>query len=273
MPDSKGTVKAYFNEEEMDDKNQKKLAIDTHSEQAELFADRYNVIQQNPYQDSFVYSRKRLNEWLDKYIPADGTGLKMVDVGCGTGYHLKRYQERGFDITGVDGSDDMLNQARLANPTIEFLKTDVDELPLPSATYDIAICIEVTRYLPDILPSFKEIKRVLKPGGVALITAAPLLQANLYPIVNKLVTMTKPKNLTNLKQYFHSAGELTSTAKTAGFSDVEIHGVYGGSSIWLERLIPSMMPTFLKTWEKIDDKTADAPVLRNFSNMFLVVAK
>lgn len=257
----------------MSEEIQKQLAIETHSEQAELFADRYEVINQNPYQDSFVYSRKRLNEWLDKYIPENGTGLKMVDVGCGTGYHLKRYQERGFEITGVDGSEEMLKQARLANPNIEFIQTDVDKIPLPSATYDFALCIEVLRYLPDILPSLKEIKRVLKPGGTALITAAPVFQANLYPIVNRLALRLKSKNLTNLKQYFHSYGELQKNSSEAGFTEVEVHGVYGGSSVWIERILPSAMPAFLKTWEKIDDKTADAPVLKHLSNMFLIVAK
>lgn len=257
----------------MSEELQKQLAIDTHSEQAELFANRYEVINQNPYQNSFVYSRKKLNEWLDKYMPADGKGLKLADIGCGTGYHLKRYQERGFEITGVDGSEEMLKQARLANPGIEFIKTDVDEIPLPSATYDYVMCIEVLRYLPDILPSLKEMKRIMKPGGTALITAAPLLQANLYPVVNKATLMLKPKNFTQLKQYFHSYGELKEASLSAGFKDVEIHGVYGGNSVWLERLLPSAMPPFLKIWEKIDEKTADAPVFKHLSNMFLVVAK
>jgi ubiquinone/menaquinone biosynthesis C-methylase UbiE len=257
----------------MSEEIQKQLAIDTHSEQAELFANRYDVINQNPYQDSFVYSRKRLNEWLDKFIPEDGTGLKMADIGCGTGYHLKRYQERGFQITGVDGSEEMLKQARLANPNIEFIQTDVDNIPLPSATYDFALCIEVLRYLPDILPSLKEIKRILKPGGTALVTAAPLFQSTLYPIVNRVVLMKKKSNLTQLKQYFHTFGELRDRCREAGFTEIEIHGVYGGNSIWLDRLLPSVVPSFLKVWEKIDDKTADAPVLKHFSNMFLIVAK
>ncbi len=257
----------------MSEEIQKQLAIDTHSEQAELFANRYEVINQNPYQDSFVYSRKKLNEWLDKYMPADGKGLKLADIGCGTGYHLKRYQDRGFEITGVDGSEEMLKQARLANPGIEFLQTDVDEIPLSSATYDYSLCIEVLRYLPDILPCLKEIKRVMKPGGTALVTAAPTFQANLYPIVNKVVMMKKKGDLTQLRQYFHTASELRENCLKAGFTDVEIHGVYGGSSIWLERIIPSAMPPFLKIWENIDNLTADAPILRNFSNMFLVVAK
>lgn len=252
---------------------QKQKAIDTHSDQAELFADRYRIIEQNPYKDTFVYSRKRLNEWLDKYMPTDGSGLNLVDVGCGTGYHLERYKERGFKITGVDGSEEMLKQARIVNPEIEFIQSDVDQIPLPEGGYDFALCIEVLRYLPDILPSVKEICRLLKPNGTALITAAPAFQANLYPIVNKITLAVNPANLTQLRQYFHSIGELRKACLDAGFKEIEIHGVYGGFSIWVERIVPSVMPNFLKFWEKIDSKTADAPVLRNLSNMFLVVAR
>lgn len=258
----------------MDTKDiQKQKAIDTHSDQAELFANRYQVIEQNPYKDTFVYSRKRLNEWLDKFIPADGSGLNLVDVGCGTGYHLERYKDRNFEITGVDGSEEMLKQARIVNPEIEFIQSDVENIPLESNKYDFALCIEVLRYLPDINPCIKEINRLVKKDGTALITAAPLFQTNLYPIVNKLALMVNPKNLTKLRQYFHSLGELRQACLDAGFKDVEIHGIYGGFSIWLERIAPSAVPGFLKAWENIDSKAADAPVLKNLSNMFLIVAK
>jgi ubiquinone/menaquinone biosynthesis C-methylase UbiE len=255
------------------DNIQKQKAIDTHSDQAELFANRYKIIAQDPYKDSFVYSRKRLNEWLDKYMPANGNGLRLADIGCGTGYHLERYKERGFEITGVDGSEEMLKQARLVNPEIEFLQSDVDQIPLQSDSYDFALNIEVLRYLPDINPCIKEIYRILKPGGTALVTAAPLFQANLYPVVNKIVLAAKSDNFTKLRQYFHTSGELRKACLDAGFKDVEIHGVYVGNSIWLERILPSIVPTFLKYWEKIDSVAADAPVLKHLSNMFLVVAK
>lgn len=251
---------------------QKQRAIDTHSEQATLFANRYEVIRQNPYQNCFVYSRKRLNEWLDKFLPERGNGKSMLDVGCGTGYHMERYRLRGFKLTGVDGSEDMLRQARVLNPEIEFHQSDVDRITLPDSTYDYELCIEVLRYLPDIAPCVREIHRTLKSGGVALVTAAPPLQANLYPPINALASSLKMKSLTHLKQYFHSAGTLEREFKAAGFSQVEVHGVYGGGMIWLERVVPAAMPSLLKGWEKIDDLTADAPFFRHFSNMFLVRA-
>lgn len=252
---------------------QKQRAIDTHSEQAGLFAARYEVIKQDPYQNCFVYSRKRLNEWLDKFLPARGDGVQMLDVGCGTGYHLERYRQRGFQLTGVDGSADMLRQARAINPSITFHQADVDRLPVADNGFERALCIEVLRYLPDIQPCVREIHRTLRAGGTALVTAAPPFQANAYPPINWLAATLKLKSLTPLKQYFHAAGALERAFRAAGFRQVEVHGVYGGMMIWAERMLPAaVMPSLLRGWEKIDDVTADAPFLRHFSNMFLVRA-
>lgn len=252
---------------------QKKLAVDVHSEQSALFRERYEEIKKNPHQNCFVYSRKRLNSWLDRSLPERGDGKKLLDVGCGTGYHLARYHERGFDISGVDGSEDMLKEARATNPEIEFKQSDVDKLPFEDKSFDYVLCIEVFRYLPDIKPCLREIYRVLKPGGVAIITAAPLFQANLYYPVNRIAASVKVGNLTSLKQFFHTYGQLQNAAKDSGFADVDIHGVYGGPWVWVEKVIPSVMPALLKSWEVVDDKLADAPFFRHLSNMFLISAK
>ena len=257
----------------MSDILQKQLAVETHSEQAELFRARYDEIKEDPYRNCFVYSRRRLNLWLDQLMPARGDGLRLLDVGCGTGYHLSRYRERGFEIAGMDGSEEMLKQARLANSGIEFKKGDVESIPFESEIFDFVLCIEVLRYLPDINPCIREIARVLKPGGIALVTAAPPLEANLYPPVNRITAALKVGDLTQLKQFFQSEGHLRRAFSEAKFSETSVHGVYGGPMIWIERVSKSVMPTLLKAWEKIDERTADAPVLRHFSNMLLVYAK
>src|SRR5687767_6553046 len=137
------------------DAEQKQLAIDTHSEQAELFAGRYSAMSGGQYADVFIYSRHMLDKWLDKLIPTDGTGSRMLDLGCGTGYHMDNYKRRGFDMVGVDGSPEMLKQARVLNPEIEFHQGDVTEIPLPDASVDYVLCIEVLRYLPNIEPCLR----------------------------------------------------------------------------------------------------------------------
>jgi len=252
---------------------QKQLAVDTHSEQAGLFAERYSTIADDPYQNCFKYSRYLLDKWLDKFLPARGDGVRMLDLGCGTGYHLAKYRERGFELVGVDGSDEMLKEARNLNPEIEFHQGDVTDIPLPGAGFDYVVCIEVLRYLPDIESCVREIFRMLKPGGVALVTAAPPMQVTLYPLVNKITSARQVGNLTHLKQFFHSSGKLKNEFGKAGFGQTEVHGVYGGSMIWVERVAPGIVPPLLRIWEKIDTATVDLPVIKHFSNMFLVKAE
>jgi ubiquinone/menaquinone biosynthesis C-methylase UbiE len=120
---------------------QKQLAIDQHSRQADEFHDRYKVLDEDAYKNCFTYSRMRLNLWLDRFLPPSGAGLRLLDVGCGTGYHLSRYRERGFEVAGIDGSEDMLMHARAANPDIEFLQSDVDKIPYPDASFDLILSI------------------------------------------------------------------------------------------------------------------------------------
>ena len=251
---------------------QKQLAIETHSIQADEFNDRYKSLGEDAYKNCFTYSRMRLNNWLDRFLPESGAGTRLLDVGCGTGYHLARYRERGFEVAGIDGSEGMLGHAREANPDIEFLQSDVDKIPYPDSSFDIVLSIEVLRYLPDISPCISEMARVLKPGGMCLVTAAPPLQANAYWPINRLSAAIKIGRLTQLKQFFHSSSRLKREFSNTGFDSVEVHGVYGGPMIWVEHLFPKLMPRLLKLWEPIDAKTVDAPLLRGFSNMYLVRA-
>lgn len=255
------------------DELQKQDAIDTHSRQSVKFATRYQVMADDVYSKCFTYSRHRLNQWLDHYLPVNGEGLKVLDVGCGTGHLMKRLRDRGFEVTGVDGSADMLEKARITNPDAELEQADVDHLPFADASFDFAICIEVLRYLPANLPCLQEMARVLKSGGVCLTTAAPLFSLNGYLPVNRIANKFAISDLTRVKQFFTTENRIRNEFMQAGFSGAEVHGVYGGPFIWVERVIPAVIPALLKSWEPIDNALVDRPLLRELSNMFLVRAQ
>ncbi len=251
---------------------QKQDAIDTHSRQSVKFATRYQVMADDVYSKCFTYSRHRLNQWLDQYLPANGAGLKVLDVGCGTGHLMQRLRERGFEVVGVDGSADMLEKARITNPDAELRQADVEKLPFENASFDFAICIEVLRYLPANDSCWREMARVLKPGGVCLTTALPLFNSNGYLPINRLATKFNLSGLTPLKQFFTTENRLRRECTQAGFVSTEVHGVYSGPFIWVERILPGLIPSLLKAWEPIDNALADRPILRELSNMFLVRA-
>lgn len=251
---------------------QKQRAIEVHSLQASEFVASYQELDADAYRTCFTYSRYRLDQWLEHYLPAHGGGLRLLDIGCGTGHHLARLRQRGFNVAGVDGSEEMLAHARANNPDVEIRRADVEDLPFPSASFDLIICIEVLRYLPDSSRCIQEMARVLRPGGICLATAAPILNLNGYWLVNRAAQLAPIGDLVRLKQFFTTSGRLRREFVSAGFMDLALHGVYWGPVNWAERLAPSALSRLLKAWEPADRALADQPVFREFSNMFLVRA-
>jgi ubiquinone/menaquinone biosynthesis C-methylase UbiE len=249
---------------------QKQLAIGQHSRQADEFADRYRDFGSSIYQSCFSYSRWRLGELLRRYLPERGDGLRLLDVGCGTGHHMASLRERGFEVVGVDGSEEMIAHARANNPGAKLKVADVDSLPFPDSSFDLVLCIEVLRYLPDFTRCVNEIARVLKPGGACLVTAAPLFNLNGYWLVNRIASRVQVADFVNLKQFFTTSRRLRRAFAGAGFNTPTVHGVYIGPVNWVERLAPSLLPRTLKAWESIDSAVADRKLIREFSNMFLV---
>jgi len=249
---------------------QKQLAIDQHSIQADEFARRYRELEEDGYRSCFAYSRKRLSDLLDSYLPTQGGGLRLLDVGCGTGHHMASLRERGFEVAGIDGSGEMLDQARANNPGSDIRMADVEALPFADQSFDLVLCVEVLRYLPNSSRCISELARVLKPGGVCLATAAPILNLNGYWLVNRAANLVRIGDLVRLKQFFTSSRRLRSQFLGAGFKMPSIRGVYFGPINWIERLVPNTLPRLLKAWEQVDKTIADAPLVKEFSNMFLV---
>jgi SAM-dependent methyltransferase len=246
-------------------------AVEVHSRQAGEFAASYEAYEQDPYESCFTYSRMRLEQALARWLPASGSGMKALDVGCGTGHHLKGLAERGFQVTGVDGSAEMLDVARQAVSDADLHLADVGHLPFADDSFDLALCIEVLRYLEHPAGPIAELARVLRPGGMALVTAAPLFSLNGYPLINRLALLAPVGELVRLKQYFTTPSRLVAQFERAGFA-AEVHAVYTGPINWVEHLMPRVLPGFLRRWETVDRRLADKPRLRGLSNMLLVRA-
>ena len=98
--------------------------------------------------------------------------LRVLDLGCGNGALCKRLRDAGCDVTGVDVSSPGIAVARAAYPDIHFETLGVYDEPPPNflESFDVVISTEVVEHLyaPRALASL--IKRVLKPGGKAIVT-------------------------------------------------------------------------------------------------------
>lgn len=99
--------------------------------------------------------------------------LRVLDAGCGPGFFSAILSDAGHLVTGIDGSDRMLEHAR-TNATLygrdpELIKGDFGRLPFADDTFDLLVCRNVTHIIQEHLKVYGEWNRVLKPGGVLLI--------------------------------------------------------------------------------------------------------
>jgi malonyl-CoA O-methyltransferase len=101
-------------------------------------------------------------------------GLRVLDLGCGTGRHALRLAAAGASVTALDLSPGMLREARAkAGPLpIDFRLHDLTRpLPFPDGVFDLAVSGLVLEHLEDLDGFFRELRRVLKPGGRAVVSA------------------------------------------------------------------------------------------------------
>ena len=114
---------------------------------------------------------KRVSEVLDLQPEDD-----LLDVACGAGYFLKRYAHHVNSIAGLDYSDVMVNMAtkkhkkRIAAGTAEIVHGEASQLPWEVNSFSVATSMGSIFAFPKPLESLKEIYRVLRPGGRAVIS-------------------------------------------------------------------------------------------------------
>ncbi len=117
--------------------------------------------------------------WL---ISQHAAGGRALDYGCGAGRSSRLLKRQGFEVTGVDISDAMLDTARELDPAGEYLKIDPARVPFPDSSFDLAFSSLVFFEIPTVAgmtEAAAEIRRVLKPGGVfILLIGAEELYAN-----------------------------------------------------------------------------------------------
>ena len=113
--------------------------------------------------------------WGDEFrenLP-EGRKLRILDVGCGAGFFELILAPMGHDVTGIDLTPGMINEARKLAGThhsgrAEFLIMDAEHPDFPDNWFDAVISRNLTWTLPHPAEAYREWHRVLKPGGVLL---------------------------------------------------------------------------------------------------------
>jgi len=122
-----------------------------------------------------VEAHRYEKEW---HIPAAanfaGTrGLKVLEIGCGMGTDGAQFARAGADYTGIDLTNAAVELARKRFAASElkgdFLVSDGENLDFANDSFDLVYSHGVLHHTPDIEAAVREIHRVLKPGGRAMV--------------------------------------------------------------------------------------------------------
>jgi len=142
----------------------------------------------------------------------------LIEIGCGGGAFLKAALRTGCRAAAIDHSPDMVrlaldeNREAVAQGRLEIKLASADRLPFPDDTFTAADMTGVLGFLPDALAAFREIRRVLRPGGrfVAL-GSDPALRG----------TPATPEPIANYI-HFYTDPELEALARQAGFGEAHV---------------------------------------------------
>jgi ArsR family transcriptional regulator len=107
-------------------------------------------------------------------LPLVPRGLSVADIGTGTGGMLPQLAEFAEHIVAVDISKEMLRHARaraksLGLENVDFVKADLNDLPLESASVDAAFATLVLHHAESPGAALKEMARILRPGGTLVV--------------------------------------------------------------------------------------------------------
>lgn len=116
--------------------------------------------------------RKRASLILSEIAKKEPKNL--LETGCGRGFYMHSctFFPSLQEIHGIDVNDKYLAVAKkhIKDKRVKLRNASIYELPYPDKSFDVIICTEVLEHLTDDIGALKELKRVLKPNGVMLIS-------------------------------------------------------------------------------------------------------
>ncbi|MCA6078119.1 class I SAM-dependent methyltransferase [Fulvivirga sedimenti] len=150
------------------------------------------------------------------YLSRDYLKGDLLEVGCGEGRGIAVLLPHCDSYTGIDKIEEVINSLRAQYPDQTFISGNIPPLSMfESASFDSIVSFQVIEHIRDDHAYLQELYRVLKPGGVALLTTP-----------NRKMSLSR--NPWHIREY--TAAELTSLAKKY-FPEVEMKGITGNDKV------------------------------------------
>jgi ubiquinone/menaquinone biosynthesis C-methylase UbiE len=114
-------------------------------------------------------TNKRLHVFYSELLTEDIRGKKLLDAGCGTGWFSKAAVERGAHVVSMDLGENLMLQVKRKCES-ERVVGSILEIPFGDNTFDYIVSSEVIEHTPDPYKAIQELYRVIKPGGILVLS-------------------------------------------------------------------------------------------------------
>ncbi|HSS20908.1 MAG TPA: methyltransferase domain-containing protein [Pyrinomonadaceae bacterium] len=150
-------------------------------------------------------------------------GAKILDVGCGSGWLSEYFARLGYDVTGIDISEDLINMSRQRVERVpydvdhettlrcRFLTHDVEAKPLPEK-FKAVICYDALHHFEDERAVFRHLAAMLEVGGLLFIleghkpAAGSPTEVELQDVMRQYGTLESPFGESYLRQLLDEHG-------------------------------------------------------------------
>lgn len=132
-------------------------------------------------------TNKRLKVVFEELLSKkDLQNKKFLEVGCGLGYFSNKASKLGAKVTGIDIGPKLVAMNKKLTPSGQFLVSSASKLPFKDNTFDIVLSTEVIEHVDKQKEALKEMTRVLKKGGVLVITTPNRIFKPLFDLLSFL---------------------------------------------------------------------------------------
>ncbi|PIP24953.1 MAG: hypothetical protein COX34_01400 [Candidatus Nealsonbacteria bacterium CG23_combo_of_CG06-09_8_20_14_all_36_12] len=156
------------------------------------------------------FSNKREEIWGETRFLFDDYlifGEKVLDLGCGNGRYFPLFEEKEVDYFGIDNSAELIKIAKEKYPQAKFHIANALNLPFPNNYFDKVYSIAVFHHMPSEefrIRFLKEVKRVLKPGGLLIILVWNLWRRDiLWKMIKYTILKILGKSTLDFKDIFY----------------------------------------------------------------------
>lgn len=136
----------------------------------------------------------------------------VLDVACGTGNYTVGLRNLGYNITGLDCSNVMLNKAKNKSDSVSWVCGDVEYMPFHNSTFDACYCTLAIHHFQNLNQAFKEVFRIMKCGHFVIFTCTH------KQIRNYWLYRYFPEVLDSMTQYIPDFPVVIDALCNAGFS-------------------------------------------------------